>query len=166
MTEPEITLVDAVPRLTAVVHGRLRPEDLPGFLGPAFEAVSTAVERQGAHVTGPPLTVYRKLGGAEFEVEAGFPVTTRIVPDGPVRPGELPGGPTVETIHIGRYATLPETYEKISSWLRVHGLQPGRLLWESYLTDPADPEHRHPEGPRTLVVQPVEAELPAGTAGR
>ena len=166
MTTPEITLVDAVPRPTAVVHGRLRPEDLPDFLGPAFEAVAAAVERQGSHVTGPPFTAYREVGGTELEVEAGFPVPARIVPDGPVRPGELPGGPTVETVHVGPYETLPETYEQIRGWLRVRGLRPGRLMWESYLTDPADPEHRHPEGPRTLVVQPVEAELTTGTAGR
>ena len=41
-----------------------------------------------------------------------FPVANRIVPDGPVRPGELPGGPTAETVHVGPYATLPETYEE------------------------------------------------------
>ncbi|HZB51716.1 MAG TPA: GyrI-like domain-containing protein, partial [Mycobacteriales bacterium] len=115
---------------------------------------------------GPPFTAYRAVGDREFDVEAGFPVAARIVPDGSVRPGELPGGQTVETIHIGPYETLPETYGRILDWLRVRGLQPGRRMWESYLTDPDDPEHRHPEGPQTLVVQPVEAELPAGTGGR
>ena len=39
-------------------------------------------------------------------------------------------------------------------------------MWESYLTDPADPAHRHEDGPRTLIVQPVEGELTAGKAGR
>ena len=166
MTNPEITLVDAAPRPTAVVHGRLRPAELPGFVGPAFETVAAAVERQGAHVTGPPFTAYRELDGDEFDVEAGFPVAAQIVPDGPVSPGELPGGPTVEAVHIGPYATLPETYEKIRGWLRLRGLRPASRMWESYLTDPTDPEHRHPDGPQTLVVQPVEGELTAGKAGR
>jgi effector-binding domain-containing protein len=163
MTGPEITLVHSEPRVTAVVDGRLRPEDLPGFLGPAIEAVAAAVERQGAHVTGPPFTAYQAVGEREFAVEAGFPVAGPIVADGSVRPGELPGGPTAETVHSGPYETLPETYGKVLDWLRVRGLRPGRRMWESYLTDPQDPEHRHPDGPLTLVAQPIEAELPAGT---
>jgi effector-binding domain-containing protein len=164
MTEPEITLVDAVSRQTAVVHGTLRPQDLPAFLGPAFETVAAAVARQGAHVTGPPFTAYRRLTGEEFEVEAGVPVATRIAPEGGVVPGELPSGPTAETVHTGPYENLAGTYDRLHRWLRVRGLRPAPLMWECYLTDPGDPAHRHPDGPQTLVVQPVEAELPAGTA--
>ena len=111
----EMTLVDTAPRRTAVIHRRLRPRDLPAFLGGAFDAVAAAVARQGTHVTGPPVTVYRTLGGDEFEVEAGFPVATDITADGAVVPGELPGGPTVEAIHIGPYETLATTYRRSRS---------------------------------------------------
>jgi effector-binding domain-containing protein len=152
----EMMLVDAVPRRTAVIHRRLRPQDLPAFLRGAFDAVAAAVARQGTHVTGPPVTVYRVLSGDEFEVEAGFPVATEITADGAVVPGELPGGRTVEAIHIGPYETLATTYREIQDWARRHDLRPAPLMWESYLTDPEDPAHRHEEGPRTLVVQPVE----------
>lgn len=157
----EMTLVDAAPRRTAVIHRRLRPRELPAFLGGAFDAVAAAVDRQGTRVTGPPVTVYRILGGDEFEVEAGFPVATEIATDGAVVPGELPGGRAVEAIHIGPYETLPTTYREVHEWLRQHDLRPTPLMWESYLTDPADPAHRHEDGPWTLIVQPVEDAAPA-----
>jgi hypothetical protein len=48
-----------------VVHGRLRPRDLPAFLGRAFDAVAAAISRQDTHVTGPPVTVYQALGANE-----------------------------------------------------------------------------------------------------
>lgn len=163
MTELEMTLVDVPPRRTAVVRRRMRPQDLPAFLGRAFATVADAVARQGAHVTGPPFTAYRVVTGEEFDVEAGFPVGGRIDPDGQVVPGELPGGQTVEAVHIGPYEALAGTYEEMRGWLRLRGLRPAPLMWEFYLTDPADPAHRHGEGPHTLVVQPVEAEL-TGTA--
>jgi hypothetical protein len=61
----DVTLVDAVPRRTAVIRGRMRPQDLPVFLAHAFDAVAAAVAKQGAHVTGPPVTVYQALGANE-----------------------------------------------------------------------------------------------------
>jgi hypothetical protein len=60
----EMTHVDPVRRHTAVVRSRLRPEELPTFLAGAFDAVGRAVAKEGIHVTGPPLTVYRPLRGA------------------------------------------------------------------------------------------------------
>jgi effector-binding domain-containing protein len=152
----EMTLVDAVPRRTAVVRGRVRPRDLPAFFARAFDAVTTAVSEQGVHVTGPPLAVYRLLAADEFDVEAGFPVAAEIAADGAVLPSELPGGRTVETVHVGPYETLGDTYRQVQDWVRQHGLRAAPLMWESYLTDPEDPAHRHDDGPRTLVVQPVE----------
>jgi effector-binding domain-containing protein len=151
-----MTLVDTTPRRTAVIHRRVRLRNLPDFLGGAFDAVAAVVARQDVHVTGPPVTVYRVLSGDEFEVEAGFPVATEITADGAVVPGQLPGGPAVEAVHIGPYETLASTYREIQEWTRQQGLHPAPLMWESYLTDPEDPAHRHQDGPRTLVVQPLE----------
>ena len=66
-------------------------------------------------------------------------MATEITADGAVVPGELPGGRAVEAIHIGPYETLATTYQEIQGWTRQHDLRPAPLMWESYLTDPADP---------------------------
>src|SRR5918993_2238552 len=145
----EMTLVDTQPRETAVVRGRVTRRDLPDFLGKAFAAVGDAVERQDTHVTGPPLAVYRLPGADGFDVEAGFPVAAAIVADGPVVPGMLPGGRTVEAVHVGPYETLPAAYAAMAAWIRGHGLRSSPGRWEVYLTDPDQAP------PSTLLVQPV-----------
>ncbi|HEY6748797.1 MAG TPA: GyrI-like domain-containing protein [Mycobacteriales bacterium] len=150
----QIELVCNSPKQTAVVHGRLRLQDMPAFLGGAFEAVSASLHRRGLHVAGPPFALYRGRPTEAVEVEAGFPVVEEVAPDGDVRPGTLPGGDAVETVHTGPYDTLGETYGEMAAWMTRHGRAPADLSWESYLTDPDDTVH-HPKGPQTLVVWPV-----------
>lgn len=146
----EMTLVDAAPRRTAVVHGNVPRSDLPAFLRWAFTSVAEVVERQGAHVAGPPVTIYRRQAGDRIELEAGFPVAAAVEADGAVVPSSLPGCRTVEALHHGPYATLPRTYAEIMAWIRDHGLRPAPVMWEVYLSDPAAGI------PETLVVQPLD----------
>ena len=150
----DMELVRNSPKQTAVVHGRIRPEDLPAFLSGAFEAVSAVLGRQGIRVAGPPCALYRGRPAGYFDVEAGFPVLGDVAPDGAVRPGTLPGGEAAEVVHTGPYDTLGETYRDLATWIAGHHRRPAELSWESYLTDPDDTAH-HPTGPRTLVVWPV-----------
>jgi effector-binding domain-containing protein len=62
----------------------------------------------------------------------------------------VPGGDAAETVHIGRYETLGDTYRDMARWMERHGRRPAELSWESYLTAPDDPA-----GPETLVVWPI-----------
>lgn len=146
----DIELSRTIPRATAVVRATVPMRDLPTFLSNAFAAVAGALARQGIHVTGPPLALYRSVPGDAVDVEAGFPVAAAVTPDSDVRPSSLPGGDAAETVHIGPYETLGDTYREMAEWMERHGRHPAELSWESYLTDPDDPA-----GPETLVVWPV-----------
>ena len=62
----------------------------------------------------------------------------------------MPGGAAIETVHIGPYETLGDTYRQLAGWMQQHARHPAELSWESYLTGPDDPA-----GPETLVVWPI-----------
>ena len=149
----DIELNRTIPRATAVVRAIVPMRDLPAFLSHAFAAVANALARQGVHVTGPPLALYRSRPGDAVDVEAGFPVAAEVAPEGEVRPSSLPGGDAAETVHIGPYETLGDTYREMAGWMERNGRRPAELSWESYLTDPDDSA-----GPETLVVWPVAAD--------
>jgi effector-binding domain-containing protein len=151
----DIELNRTVARPTAVVRGRVSMAELPAFLARAFDAVTAALTRQGVHVTGPPLAMYRARHGDTVDVEAGFPVAAAVTADDDVRPSTVPGGEVAETVHIGPYETLGDTYRELAGWIERHGRRPTGLSWECYLTDPENPAH--PEGPETLVVWPIAA---------
>lgn len=151
----DIELNRTIPRATAVVRAMVPMRELPAFLSHAFAAVADALARQSVHVTGPPLALYRSVPGDDVDVEAGFPVAVEVTPEGEVRPSSLPGGDAVETVHIGPYETLGDTYRDMAGWMERHGRRPAELTWESYLTGPDDPN-----GPETLVVWPIAADDP------
>lgn len=151
-----IELNRTVARPVAVVRETVSTHELPAFLAQAFAAVTGALTRQGMHVTGPPLAIYRGGWGDTVDVEAGFPVATAVTPDGDVRPSTVPGGEVAETLHIGPYETLGVAYRELAGWIQRHGRRPADLSWECYLTDPEDPTH--PAGPETLIVWPLVAE--------
>jgi effector-binding domain-containing protein len=146
----DIELNRTVPRATAVVRATVPLRDLPPFLSRAFAAVADALARQGVHVTGPPLALYHSVSADAVDVEAGFPVAADVTPEGEVLSSSVPGGQAVETVHIGPYETLGDTYRQLAGWMEQHGRRPAPLSWESYLTGPDDPA-----GPETLVVWPI-----------
>jgi effector-binding domain-containing protein len=148
----DIELNRTVARATAVVRAKVPLGEVPAFLSDAFAAVAEVLARQGVHVTGPPLALYRSVSGGAVEVEAGFPVATEVTPEGEVRPSGVPGGEAVESVHIGPYETLGDTYREMAGWMQRNRRRPAGLSWESYLTAPDDPA-----GPETLVVWPIAA---------
>jgi len=145
-----------VPRHTAVVRATVPMRGLPAFLSRAFAAVADALARQGVHVTGPPLALYRSAPGDAVDVEAGFPVAAEVLPEGEIRPSSVPGGAAIETVHTGPYDTLGDAYRQLAGWMQRHGRHPADLSWESYLTGPDDPA-----GPETLIVWPIAEDVTA-----
>src|SRR5829696_5826351 len=92
----QIHTVEAAEQHTAVVHARVPMDELTRFFDRAFAATAAALHDQGLAPAGPPFGLYRGMPGATVDVEAGFPVATRIEPSGDVEAGTLPAGRTVE----------------------------------------------------------------------
>ncbi|GGM95017.1 hypothetical protein GCM10009721_21630 [Terrabacter tumescens] len=132
----EIRTVETTEQPTAVLRATVAMDELPAFFARAFTAAAAAVAKQGRDVAGPPFGLYRSMPSTTVDVEAGFPVTAPLEPDGEVVPGTLPGGRAVEAVHVGPYDTMGETYGQVEQWMVGQRLVPGYLVWESYLSDP------------------------------
>ena len=151
MTETRI--VELSPQPTAVVHEQVPMDSMQEFFARAYDAVSHILAEQGVSPAGPPMSVYHGMPSETVDVEAGFPVAAPIQPGDGVVASSLPGGRAVESVHIGPYDTLSETYGEVQRRIEAEGLRPASDMWESYLSDPEtkpDPAYW-----RTRVVWPV-----------
>ncbi len=144
---------------TMVMHGKVKLEDIPTFLGRVYHTVETQIREAGAHVVGLPFARYRPLDAEyrEFEIEAGLPVVMAVAGHGEVEASHLPGGPAAVIIHTGPYERMEPAYEAVNSWMRERGAHSEGPAWEVYHTDPN--EEPDPATWRTEVVQPYR---PAG----
>ncbi|QGF23806.1 GyrI-like domain-containing protein [Raineyella fluvialis] len=86
---------------------------------------------------GPPVGVYYGMPGETVDVAVGFPVARAIIPEGDVRPAELPSGRVAELVHQGPYDSLAASYQKLEDWMRAEGHVAAGVVWETYLTMPA-----------------------------
>lgn len=145
-TDIEVTTRGDTP--TAGVRRTVPMEGLTEFFSHAFSETMRVLVAQGVQPSGPPFGKYYGMPGATADVEAGFPVTTPVTPDGEV----LPGGQVVEAVHVGPYDTLTQTYALVEQFFAATGRTPGEVMWESYLTDPA--EEPDPATWRTLISWP------------
>jgi effector-binding domain-containing protein len=137
---------------TAVVEATLSVPEIGPWLGKTYHAVAELMASQGIRPAGPPYARYHMLGEDRFQVEAGFPVSKAVAPDGEVRPSTLPGGPVAETTHIGPYDAMQPAYEAIAAWIREHGGEPVGDPWEIYFSDPV--QQPDPGTWRTEIIQP------------
>lgn len=153
-------VIDLRPQKAAVVKAQVGFDQLPDFFGRAFQATMTAIERQGLKATGPPFAYYPATPTTVVTLEAGFPASDAVDPDGRVDAFELPGGTAVTTTHFGPYDSMEETYERMRTWMADHGYEPSPGMWEVYLTDPED--EPDPARWRTRIVWPVKS----GPVGR
>ena len=143
----EIRIETRPEQAAAVVRGMVATDELPEFLGSAFGEVGAVLARQSVFPAGPPFGRYRMLADG-FDVEAGFPTTGEVAPDGRVEPLVLPGGDIAETVHIGSYSDISAAYTAVLSWLEGEGREPAGAPWEIYLDAPDVPD------PRTVVCFP------------
>jgi effector-binding domain-containing protein len=134
-------MIECPERQTAAIRERVPMTELTEFFSRAFGETMTVLQAQGVHPVGAPFGKYYGHPAETVDVEAGFPVANAITASGSVVPGTLPGRMLVEAIHVGRYDTMERTYSEIEDYFAKEHLEPGPVMWESYLTDPeAEPD--------------------------
>jgi effector-binding domain-containing protein len=143
----EITLERRPEQTAAVIREIVGLDEVSGFLGRAFEEVGGALARQGLYPAGPPFGRYRPVERGS-DVEAGFPTSGPVAPDGRVVATVLPGGEIAETVHIGPYHDVAAAYGAVMEWLGETGREATGDPWEMYLDGP------DVEAPRTVVCFP------------
>lgn len=126
---------------TATVRAEIDQSSLSLAMGGMMRAVRAALAKQGVEGTSAPFARYHTFGD-RIDIEAGVMVGEPIVPDGEVKPSQLPAGPAAIAVHAGPYETLGATYEAMRSWLAASpDYTANGGPWELYLTDPsAEPD--------------------------
>jgi effector-binding domain-containing protein len=139
-------------QLTAIARATLRVAEIGPWLATTYGAIAGLLAARQAAPAGPPFARFHMLGQGRFEVEAGFPVSSPIEPNGDVQPSELPGGQVAVTVHVGPYDQMEPAYQALASWVTDHGGELAGDAWEIYFSDPAaEPD---PATWRTEIVQP------------
>jgi effector-binding domain-containing protein len=104
---------------------------------------------------GPPIVVYHAFDPktGEFEAQPGFFVATPVRGEGDVTAGETAGGEALTTLHLGPYATLGQTWEKVFAHAAAIKRPVSKSSWEAYLNTPADVP---PSELRTEIFVPID----------
>ena len=141
-------------QVTAVISEKFGVEDPLRRFGALYGEICGHLARVGAQPIGPPFARFPSKDGA-LEVEVGFPVLAAVPAAGRMETSRLPGGPGVQTIHVGAYERLPGAHEALEQWAKEHGYEPAGPCWEVYFTDPS--EEPDVTKWRTQVVMPVRS---------
>jgi effector-binding domain-containing protein len=131
-----IERVELQPRTLLGVRDVVRLTELSNFFGTAFDAAAAELVRLGVAPAGPPIALYTGNPSDTVDVTAGYPVAVPVEGTPSFVVVDLAGGPAVQTIHIGSYDTLADTYTEIVEWLTKEKLTPTSQVWEEYLLGP------------------------------
>jgi effector-binding domain-containing protein len=118
---------------------------LPEFFGKAFGGVMTYLGEMGEYPSGMPFGAYYNLDMAALDVEAGFPVSKKLEGRGEIKPGIIPGGKYLSTIHVGSYDSVKTAYDALVAWAKDKGYEPTGVAYEYYLNDPSSDPSIKPE---------------------
>lgn len=155
----DVQVLDMKPIAIAAVSGTTTTDaaDIREAMAEAFAKVNAALTANALKAAEAPLAITKKWSPQEkvYEYVAGIPVDPpdAVLPDGDVRMAATPSGLTLRVKHVGPYAGLSATYDKLMAWERVAGFKDNGGPWEQYVTDPGS----QPEAELvTLVHLPVQ----------
>lgn len=125
-------------KITAIaIRETVKVGEIPQAMGLMFLELGPLLGKE-VRCAGPPFALYHSWSGDEMDMDVGFPVSGKGVTKGRVRPIELPAVKAAVTTHIGAYATISETYNKMMAWMEKNGYKPLDYMWEEYLNSPQD----------------------------
>ncbi len=149
---PQITHTTA--QQTAFIHVTVPRNEIQKVMGPGISELMATVAAQGIAPAGPWFTHHLKMDPEVFDFEISIPVKAPVVPEGRVRPGELPAAKVARTVYHGAYEGLGDAWGDFNDWIVANGHTPASDLWECYLAGPesnSDPAAWSTELNRPLV---------------
>src|SRR5687768_4195554 len=109
-SDVEILQLDAQPVVSIRATGLVA--ELGESMGERIAALSSYLRQRDAQPAGPPFVRYYTFGDTETDFEFGVPVAERVVGEGWIAAGELPGGPALSTVHDGPHTGLGDAYAR------------------------------------------------------
>lgn len=135
--DAEILHVEPVDILYIQTSNQAVGKDVGASLAAAYQEITAFMQENSIEMLSPPMAITRSWDAMSFQVDAAIPVVSADVPlRGNVRAGLSPSGTAVRVIHKGPYEQMGPSYEQMSAFMAVNGLQEGRVSWEHYISDP------------------------------
>jgi len=141
---PEVVTVEG--RAVIRVRGEAPESDnaaISAALGEAYNKLLTFAEQNAVDVGGgapQAVTISNTAGVWAFEASmplASPPGQDLVAVEG-VSVGKSYTGRAVKLTHKGPYSTLPQSFERLRAFAREKKLKEKGLLWEEYVSDPAE----------------------------
>lgn len=161
-TDPSanVELEERDPQPTLNIRQTVLLSDLPQAQGESLATLWKVISEAEVTPAGAPYVRYHTFGSDETDVEVGIPVASATAGVDRVQAGELPGGPTFTTWHLGSHDTLAGAYDRLQAGISEHGREVAGSGWEVYewidpTVEPDPATWPPPESWRTQLIQPV-----------
>ena len=120
--QPAITLTESVTL-----------EQLPQFIGAAFQQLSTYVQSEGMEPAEIPFAHFIESEDmTNLVVEIGFQLSRPLPGTGNITAGVGPGGRYATFMFLGPNETMGGAYEELSAWMQDKGLEATGDIYEHY----------------------------------
>lgn len=142
----------------AYLPTRSRPDSvaISEAMGESFFDILDFIDRHDLAEAGAPMSITRTFSGSDLVFDAAIPVrgitASTSVNSETVQIGQTYAGTVIRVRHVGGYAGLGRTHDKIAAYLAARGLERNGDAWESYISDPGRTDE---SGLLTYVYYPV-----------
>jgi effector-binding domain-containing protein len=135
--DAEILHVEPVDILYIQTGNQAVGDDVGASLAAAYQEISAFMQENSIKMLSQPMAITRSWDALTFQFDAAIPVVSADVPmSGNVRAGLSPSGAAVRVVHKGPYEQMGSSYEQLTAFMAVNGLQEGRVSWEHYISNP------------------------------
>ncbi len=135
------------------VRYRTPAAELPNSMGRIYGEIAAYMGKSDIPFAGPPFAMYYNMDMNDLDVEIGFPLAKTAAGEGRIAAGKLPGGSFAAAKHTGPYATIEETYNALTAFVKDKGVQTETFMFEEYLNSPED---MPPEKLETVIYFPLK----------
>ncbi len=138
---------------TLSIRYRTPVSALPDTMGAMYGEIAAYMGKSGIPFAGAPFVIYYNMDMNDLDVEVGFPLAKAAAGEGRVAASVLHGGSFATAKHTGPYATLEETYNALTAFVKEKGAQMETFMFEEYLNSPEDTP---PDKLETVIYFPIK----------
>jgi DNA-binding transcriptional MerR regulator len=135
MPDYEVVIKNTDPMLVASRRITIPTNDqVPEYIGPAFEEVASFLTQQKAEINGPCLALWHSTPDTYIneDVEAIFPIAERVQDNERVKVYELEGEEVAAVIHQGNFEEFTQGHAALKRWLEANGFRLNGAYREIY----------------------------------
>lgn len=133
----DITLIQCAPQHLVGIRRKVPVAELAPFFGEAFPKVMAWLQAKGVQPASMPMAMWcaMDMETGVADVHAGCFVSEALTGEGDITPGESASGDVLRLVHVGGYAAMGASWQRVFAHAATLGRRPG-AGWEVYVDDP------------------------------